>query len=98
MNKTQSLRGYSGSLILVTLGIILLLNNLNIVSWSVWDELWQWWPLVIIFSGFDILSEQNKTLRDMLTVLEIFILGAIILSVLFPTGIPYLPFILPKTV
>jgi hypothetical protein len=98
MDNTKSSRGYSGALILIALGIILLLNNLNIVAWDVWDELWPWWPLVVIFTGFDMLSGENQTLRKAFFFLEIFILVAIILAILFPTGIPYLPLLLPKTV
>ena len=40
-----------GALILITVGILLLLNNLNLVPWSIWQDLWQFWPVLLILWG-----------------------------------------------
>ncbi|MFA6005565.1 MAG: DUF5668 domain-containing protein [Patescibacteria group bacterium] len=98
MNNRKFEHGYSGAIILIVTGCILLLNNLGIIPWAAWDELWSWWPLIIIYYGFDIISENNKKLREILTILELFIILAIVLSILFPTNIPRLPFGLPHEV
>ncbi|MCP4539305.1 MAG: hypothetical protein GY832_19385 [Chloroflexi bacterium] len=44
-----------GPVILIGLGVIFLLNNLGILSWSVWDVIFRLWPVLIIAGGLDIL-------------------------------------------
>ncbi len=50
-------RGFSvvGPAILITLGIIFLLNSLEIVPWSVWGTLWRFWPIILILFGVQII-------------------------------------------
>lgn len=52
-------RRHGGSLIfpivLIVAGLILLLNNLGIVPWSVWLSLAQLWPALLILLGIDLL-------------------------------------------
>ena len=39
------------SLLLVALGVVLLLNNLGLLRWSVWRWIAHLWPLVLILGG-----------------------------------------------
>ncbi len=41
-------------LVLIGLGVVLLLNNLGVVGWSVWDILLRLWPVLLIAFGLDI--------------------------------------------
>ena len=41
--------------ILITAGILLLLNNLGLLSWGVWTTLLSLWPILLIAVGLDIL-------------------------------------------
>ena len=52
-----SRRGFSalGPAILIGLGIIFLLNTLDILPWSVWGSLWRFWPIILILIGIEIL-------------------------------------------
>ncbi len=42
-------------LVIVTVGVVLLLTNLGVVSSSVWGQLVRFWPVLLIALGFDIL-------------------------------------------
>ena len=39
------------ALLLVVLGAVLLLQNLNIVRWDLWIEIWRFWPLILVGVG-----------------------------------------------
>jgi len=44
-----------GPIILIGLGIVFLLNNLGLLSWSVWEVILRLWPILLIAIGLDIL-------------------------------------------
>lgn len=39
------------ALLLVAVGAVLLLQNLNIVRWDLWIEVWRFWPLILVGVG-----------------------------------------------
>ncbi len=42
-----------GPLILLGAGILLLLNNLQLVPWSVWRDIWPYWPVLLVLLGLE---------------------------------------------
>jgi len=40
---------------LLFLGIIFLLQTLDILPWGLWETLWRFWPALVIITGLDIL-------------------------------------------
>ena len=44
-----------GPLILISIGVIFLLNNLGYLSWNIWLAFFRLWPLLLIIIGLDIL-------------------------------------------
>lgn len=42
-----------GPLILLGAGILLLLNNLQLVPWSVWRDIWPFWPVLLVLLGLE---------------------------------------------
>jgi hypothetical protein len=42
-----------GPLLLLGAGVVLLLNNLQIVPWSIWRDIWPYWPVVLILLGLE---------------------------------------------
>ena len=50
-------RGFSvlGPAILIGLGIIFLLNSLDLVPWSTWATLWRFWPIILILLGVQVI-------------------------------------------
>lgn len=58
-------RGSLSALILLTIGVVLLLNNFGFISWDIWVILWRFWPVFLIFWGFKELSG-NSTLLNLI--------------------------------
>jgi hypothetical protein len=50
--------GFLLPLVIVAVGIVLLLNNLNILSWGVWEDLARLWPALLILGGATLLWRQ----------------------------------------
>jgi hypothetical protein len=53
-------------------GIMLFLNVIGYVPWTVWHTIWKFWPVILIFIGIQILSD-----------LVLFLLALYIFSVIF---------------
>jgi hypothetical protein len=61
-NETQHHRHRPGlffPLLIITIGLLLLLQNLNILNDSIWDLLWKCWPVLLIWIGLDSLINQH---------------------------------------
>jgi hypothetical protein len=46
-------RNVVGPLILLGAGVLLLLNNLQFVPWSIWRDLWPFWPVLLVVLGLE---------------------------------------------
>jgi hypothetical protein len=46
-----------------------LLNNLDVLPWSIWNQLWRLWPLILIALGLDLLVGRRNPLLSLLLVL-----------------------------
>lgn len=56
MEERQTHReGLVWPVILIGAGVVFLLNNLGVLSWSIWGSLWRLWPVLLIAVGLDIL-------------------------------------------
>jgi hypothetical protein len=53
--RRSSAGRYVFPLLLVAVGIILLLNNLGVIPWTIWIALGQLWPVVLILLGVELL-------------------------------------------
>lgn len=53
-------------------GIMLFLNVIGYVPWTVWHTIWKFWPVILIFIGIQILSD-----------LVLFLLALYVFSVIF---------------
>ncbi len=74
--------GYLGPLILLTIGFILLFNNLGLLPWHIWWTLWLYWPVILILFGIEIIAKHTESRF-------IYVLG-LLLSVLIIAGTIYL--------
>ncbi|MDD4875655.1 MAG: DUF5668 domain-containing protein [Dehalococcoidales bacterium] len=59
---------------LVFLGIVFLLQTLNVLHWSIWGTLWRFWPVLFIITGLDILLRRYNVW--LVSMLILAILGA----------------------
>ena len=53
--KPYPRRDIVGAFLLITIGTLLLFNNLNLIPWSIWPELWRFWPVILILFGLQII-------------------------------------------
>jgi len=57
---------------LVFLGIVFLLQTLDVLHWGLWGILWRFWPVLIIVAGLGILLRRCNAWLVSLLVLAIF--------------------------
>ena len=54
-------RSFIFPMLLVVVGIVLLLNNLGVLAWSVWTAIGQLWPALLILLGIDLLIGRRSS-------------------------------------
>jgi len=64
-----------GPLIIITIGVIFLLNNFDILPWSIWNSIWRFWPVLLILWGIQIILGRSR-LASIITS----IIGALLLA------------------
>jgi hypothetical protein len=74
--------GYIGPLLLLTIGFILLFNNIGILPWGIWGSMWRFWPVILILFGIQILARDSES--------WIIYAAAVILSILLIAGTIFL--------
>lgn len=72
MSGTQFLKG----LVIILIGVILLLNNLNILDWSVWYNILKLWPLLLISLGISLIFRRRLAWIAPMVILLGIIIGA----------------------
>lgn len=76
-------------LLLIALGVVLLLSNLNILPPAAIDVLWQFWPLIFILLGLDMLIGRRSRLGAIITAfLSLILVGGAIAFVAFSQNLP----------
>lgn len=50
-----------GPVLLIAVGVILLMNTLGILDWSIWWSLLRLWPILLIAAGLDLLIGRRST-------------------------------------
>lgn len=58
-------------LVLIGLGVVLLLNNLGMLTWSVWEMILRLWPVLIIGFGLELLIGRRSVWGSLLVALLI---------------------------
>lgn len=67
--KHQFRGGLVWPVILIGAGLVLLLNNMGRLSWSVWGTLWRLWPVLLIAIGLDILVGRHSRIGSLIVAL-----------------------------
>lgn len=65
-----------GAIILITVGVVLLLQTTDVLPWSLWANLWRFWPLIIVAIGLNILVGGRASWLASLLVVGLF-MGAV---------------------
>lgn len=61
-------RGLVGPLLLIAIGVIFLLGNLGVLSFSVWAAMLRLWPVILIAIGLEVLIGRRSTLASLVVV------------------------------
>lgn len=71
-----------GPVLLIGVGVVLLLNTLGIVEWSIWWSILRLWPVLLIAAGLDLLLGRHSIWGSLLAVLLVVgvVVGALWLS------------------
>lgn len=51
--RQRSKRSYFGPILLITVGVLFLGNNLGVIPGGGWSILWKLWPVLLIIAGLD---------------------------------------------
>lgn len=71
MNRDLRRGGLVGPVILIFLGVVLLLNTMGILAWSVWDVIIRIWPVLLIAWGLDLLIGRRSIWGSLLVLVLI---------------------------
>lgn len=66
------------AILLLTLGVLLLLNTTGVVGWGVWWPLFDWWPLILIAIGLNIILAPRFPIISAIVVALVLTAGVII--------------------
>lgn len=69
---------FLGGVLFVAFGTILLFNNLNVISWSIWNVLATFWPVILILIGLDMISGNSWLIKTITTATGIVIIALIL--------------------
>ena len=79
MRERRRRGGLIGPLILIGLGVVFLLNNLGILTWSVWEVIFRLWPILLVAVGLDLLLGRRSILGSLLALaLTLIVLAAVL--------------------
>jgi hypothetical protein len=73
-------QGVVAPVFFIAIGTVILLNNLNVVQWNVWEVILNLWPVLIIAIGLDILVARRSIVG---AVLALVLLAAILAGALW---------------
>ena len=76
MDERKRRVSLAGPVILIGLGIILLLNNLGVLKWSVWEVIFRLWPALLIALGLEILIGRRSVWGSLLALVLIVVVLA----------------------
>lgn len=86
INTRRSGGGGTWAALLIATGVVLLLNNLGLLPWHIWRTLWQFWPLLLILGGVEIILGRSWISRLLVSLAGLAIAGLIIAFALAPTN------------
>ncbi len=73
-DKTEIEREFpTGGVFLLFIGVVLLLQTLGILPWSLWNTLWRFWPVILIITGVGVLLKH----------LNVWLVSIVLLVILF---------------
>lgn len=76
----RSKKGISfGPVLIIVLGIIFLLNNFGVLPWEIWENIWKFWPILLILFGVEVLLGRASSIRTIIFLLVLIFLIPLLL-------------------
>ena len=83
----QKRRGYNGdvfgAILLITIGILLLLNNFGVLPWSIWESLWKLWPIFLVSAGLQLVAGDSWIANFVLGIVFAIVVWQVVTQVIF---------------
>ena len=88
-NSERRSHGYSiSAVLLIGLGLVFLLNNFGVLSWNLWDNLWKFWPILLVLFGIEMIIGKAPSFKGLGILLVLIFLLPILLILNPLTGNP----------
>lgn len=78
-------RDYFLPILVISLGVIALLQNFGLLPVGIWHQLWRFWPVVLIISGLQILTYRHRAGGLFIVVTTLVTITAIVIYALMHT-------------
>jgi len=65
-----------GAFLIISLGFVFLLNNLNLLPWNIWQTLLKFWPILLILKGIEFLVGTSLRSQLLIVLVTLLALGA----------------------
>ncbi len=76
--------GVVGALILIGIGLILLLYNLGLLPLDIWQNLWRFWPAILILAGLQMVIGRSRGANIIVLLVGLLFIALIILLSMAP--------------
>lgn len=74
-------------IVLISIGILFLLNTFGVVPWDVWGQFWRFCPLLLVFTGVKLVLGKSF----LANVISLFLVSVVVILVMVYTLSDYIP-------
>ena len=64
---------------LIFAGCLFFLNTFGVVPWEAWNDVWKFWPVLLILGGLHVVLGRSLVSRIIMTILSLIIVGLVFL-------------------
>jgi hypothetical protein len=68
--------------ILIFIGLVLLLNNFDLLPWESWQVIWRFWPFILIFIGLQMVFGRSRIGAVISAIISLVLMGLVLLVLL----------------
>lgn len=83
-------RGLTGAILLIEIGVVFLLNNMGVISVN-WWQIAQFWPVILILIGLDVILGRRSFIGSM-GVAALTLLAVVVITIIAATSAAIRPF------
>jgi hypothetical protein len=71
-----------GAMVVIFIGIMLLLNTMKVLPWEMWDDVRQFWPILVILFGLKMMVGDSHLARVLMGGLTFVVLAFVVLQLM----------------